>query len=72
MLARCSTLLIMIDPHYTRTTGAEPGCPKVILETWADTRGVCGTLFLRRLIDKLFGRKRRAKRNKDASIYPMF
>lgn len=29
-------------------------------------------MFLRRLIDRLLGRKRRAKRKKDASIYPMF
>lgn len=28
--------------------------------------------FLRRLIDRIFGRRRRAKRKNDASIYPMF
>jgi len=28
--------------------------------------------FIRKLADKLLGRGRRAKRKKDASIYPMF
>jgi hypothetical protein len=28
--------------------------------------------LIRKIIDKLFGRKRRANRKKDASIYPMF
>lgn len=28
--------------------------------------------FLRKLIDKVLGRKKRAKRKKDATIYPMF
>jgi hypothetical protein len=28
--------------------------------------------FLRRLFARIFGRKRRAGRGKDASIYPMF
>lgn len=29
-------------------------------------------VFLRKIIDKVAGRKRRARRKKDASIYPMF
>jgi hypothetical protein len=28
--------------------------------------------FIRKVIDKVLGRKRRARRKKDASIYPMF
>jgi hypothetical protein len=28
--------------------------------------------FIRKVIDKVLGRKKRARRKKDASIYPMF
>jgi len=28
--------------------------------------------FIRKVIDKLLGRRKRANRKKDASIYPMF
>jgi hypothetical protein len=28
--------------------------------------------FIRKIIDRLLGRKRRASRKEDASIYPMF
>lgn len=28
--------------------------------------------FLRKIVDRVFGRKKRAKRKSDASIYPMF
>ena len=28
--------------------------------------------FIRKIIDRLLGRKRRANRKEDASIYPMF